>query len=211
MPQPGISNAPLLYQQFESLGSNCEFGLVQRHAGIEQIGLFRFSEIDLPNVAKALQSGFAGIEEFMLEIDSSGGYMATGTTIRHVTHTWLYPDVVNAEAAVAKFKRRQVFLRDLLLAHLRESEKIFVFRASGVPAWGLVEETVSALRQYGPNVMLLVTAAQDGAKPGDVEASGKGLLCGFLNKTPHNVTRETIEYSCWADICERALKLRPRV
>lgn len=31
-----------LVARFESLGDNCEFGLVQRHFGAEPVGVFRF-------------------------------------------------------------------------------------------------------------------------------------------------------------------------
>ena len=199
------------YLRFESLGSNCEFGLVQRGAGVEPLGLFRFSEIDLPNVIRALRTECAGIEEFALEVDSSGGYMATGKGIRHVTHTWLYPDTVTPDAAAAKFRQRQIFLRRLLLEHLKEAEKIFVLRTPDQPPRPHIEEVVAALRRYGPNVLLLVTAALGDRKAGDVEAVGTGLLRGYLDKTPHNITRETIEYAHWQDICHRALALRGRV
>lgn len=216
---PGVPNVPpdtdiadnSLYLQFESLGSNCEFGLVQRHAGIEPLGLFRFSEIDLSSVAHGLHSQFAGIEEFRLDVDASGGYMATGTIIRNVTHTWLYPDAVTPETAAAKFKQRQIFLRRLMLEQLGEAEKIFLYRASDQPPWGLVEDVMSGLRRYGPNVLMLVTAAQDGARPGDVEAAGKGLLRGYLDKTPHNVSHDTISYELWSEICQRAIQLLPQV
>ncbi len=37
-----------LMLQFESLGQNCEFGLVQRRAGADPLGLLRFDSAPCP-------------------------------------------------------------------------------------------------------------------------------------------------------------------
>src|SRR5690348_3255112 len=52
---------------FESLGDNCEFGLVQRQAGAEPLGLLRFTGIFLPievrlqKLVAALEHRFEGL------------------------------------------------------------------------------------------------------------------------------------------------------
>jgi len=38
-----------LVQRFESLGDNCEFGMVQRYAGAEPLSLFRFIVLPIDN------------------------------------------------------------------------------------------------------------------------------------------------------------------
>lgn len=51
--------------QFESLGDNCEFGLVQRIGGIEPLGLLRFAGFHIPveyrlnRLLDALERGFS--------------------------------------------------------------------------------------------------------------------------------------------------------
>ena len=50
-----------LMLDFESLGENCEFGLVQRRCGIEPLGLLRFSSTPLPPLLHALRERFAGM------------------------------------------------------------------------------------------------------------------------------------------------------
>jgi hypothetical protein len=52
-----------LVLQFESLGDNCELGLVQRMAGVEPLGMFRFASAPLRNVIRAMTGRFAGIAE----------------------------------------------------------------------------------------------------------------------------------------------------
>ena len=52
-----------LVLQFESLGDNCEFGLVQRKAGAEPLGLLRFSSAPLPRLVRALRERFDGLTD----------------------------------------------------------------------------------------------------------------------------------------------------
>src|ERR1700761_7486556 len=47
--------------QFESLGDNCELGLVQRRVGAEPLGLLRFSGTPLRSLLRAMAARFAQI------------------------------------------------------------------------------------------------------------------------------------------------------
>ena len=49
--------------QFESIGDNCELGLVQRQAGAEPLGLLRFAGTPLRNLVRALHARFANIAD----------------------------------------------------------------------------------------------------------------------------------------------------
>ena len=49
--------------QFESLGDNCELGLVQRRAGVEPLGLLRFAGAPLRRLITALDARFEGIDD----------------------------------------------------------------------------------------------------------------------------------------------------
>ena len=46
---------------FESLGDNCEFGLVQRDGGAEPLGLLRFAGMSLGNLVAALEAKLDGL------------------------------------------------------------------------------------------------------------------------------------------------------
>ena len=52
-----------LVVHFESLGDNCELGLVQRRAGVEPLGLLRFAGVPLRNLVRGLNARFANIAE----------------------------------------------------------------------------------------------------------------------------------------------------
>ena len=50
---------------FESLGENCDFGLVQRHAGAEPLGIYRFSGTNLYQLLSTLNNEFEGVGELL--------------------------------------------------------------------------------------------------------------------------------------------------
>ena len=52
-----------LVLQFESLGDNCELGLVQRRVGAEPLGLLRFSGAPLRNLLRAFAARFEHIAD----------------------------------------------------------------------------------------------------------------------------------------------------
>jgi hypothetical protein len=61
-PPDAISDRDLVLN-FESIGDNCEFGLVQRMAGAEPLGLLRFSSTPLPLLVRALRARFDGLAD----------------------------------------------------------------------------------------------------------------------------------------------------
>ncbi len=52
-----------LVLQFESLGDNCELGLVQRKLGAEPLGMFRFAGAPLGHLLCAMRSRFEGMAD----------------------------------------------------------------------------------------------------------------------------------------------------
>ena len=44
--------------RFESIGSDCEFGAVQRRYGAEPLGLLRWNDVDILSLEQALAACF---------------------------------------------------------------------------------------------------------------------------------------------------------
>jgi hypothetical protein len=67
IPRPAVHSAEAaddpakLMLGFESLGENCEFGLVQRRCGAEPLSLLRFASAPLPQLLAALHARFQGL------------------------------------------------------------------------------------------------------------------------------------------------------
>src|ERR1700722_14132625 len=56
-------DVPRLLQQFEGLGDNCDFGMIQRAVGIEPFGLFRFASCSAADVSSILRTKFEKLGE----------------------------------------------------------------------------------------------------------------------------------------------------
>src|SRR5580700_6786475 len=62
--QPEVCcDVPRLLQLFESLGENCDLGVVQRAVGLEPFGLFRFAACKAAAVAALLRARFLPLGE----------------------------------------------------------------------------------------------------------------------------------------------------
>ena len=85
-----------LAMQFESLGENCEFGLVQRRCDSEPLGLLRFSSTFLRNLIRGLDGDFEGLgaaEEIEPRLEGGGAkkeYMIHEKRYGLVYHTFVY-------------------------------------------------------------------------------------------------------------------------
>ena len=101
-PIPGITAADIgrltgipavqFMQGFESLGDNCEFGLLQRRCGAEPLGLLRFANLELRPELLGLESGFDAIGdldemEFWLSDGSKREYVVRDRRHALVFHT----------------------------------------------------------------------------------------------------------------------------
>ena len=116
---------------FESLGENCEFGLVQRRAGAEPLGLFRFSSAPLDKLLAALNARFDGMghpDKLTIEISPNGReYMVLDEQFGIRYHAW----VAVGEKEPAEIHRRECKRLPLLIQKLIEDlidgEKLFVY------------------------------------------------------------------------------------
>ena len=114
-----------LVLQFESLGDNCEFGLVQRRVGAEPLGLFRFAGAPLRHVLRAMGAHFDGMAEpeHVRVQPENGEYM-----IKLAKYDFIYhADVKIGEADPAALHHQHCrtvrFLVDKFIADLKIPKK----------------------------------------------------------------------------------------
>src|SRR5689334_23292329 len=132
MPSDSVQAPPdhELVLKFESLGDNCELGLVQRRVGVEPLGLLRFAGAPLPHLLRALAARFEGIADpGQIRVQPENGeYMIKLAKYDFVYHA----DVKVGEADPEALQRQQIrtvgFLARKLVADLENSSKIMVFR-----------------------------------------------------------------------------------
>jgi hypothetical protein len=210
--RPGEGDLPLdeLLTNFESLGSNCEFGILQRVCDAEPLGLFRFGGIPVETLIDGLDRDFEGLgalDNIALHVTAEQEYMVTETRYRITYHSWAYQGQVAEDAIRAREAVRLPFLHKKLLHDLASGEKIFVLADHDDLPFPLIERLHDRLQTRGRNTLLWVRQARGAAdradRVGAVEQIKDGLLCAFVGKFVTGPWTE-LEVDHWIEICRDA-------
>ena len=200
---------PVLLQLFESLGDNCDFGVVQRAAGVEPPGLFRFAACSAADVSALLRARFKPLGEpddlWLDELGPEREYCVKSHRFSFEAHTDRYagredPALVRT-AQIVKMR----FLKGRLIRDLSRARRLFVFK--GKSDTGTVKEIVAGLRQYGPNCLLWVNVADTSHSPGSVIRISDGLLLGFVDRFGTYDGDPSIPVEDWIAVCVNAYRL----
>jgi hypothetical protein len=193
-----------LLDRFESLGDDCEFGLVQRHFNAEPISLMRWVGSDGPRLVAGLHSRFAGLgdpaaTELVWRTDPPEYKLRDPRYLG--AHTWVAERLADpaAEAQLlADGCARLRLLRRKLLTDIARGRRIFVFKATdAAPGEEGFASVHGALRGVGPAPLLCVRRAENPEDIGRVEAIGDGLYIGQIEL----FSRETPTHDIWRDLC----------
>ncbi len=213
LPQRPKTDAELkdLMMRFESLGEDCEFGLVQRYCGAEPLGLLRFSSTPLPKLIAALDARFEGLgrpDMVHVELSSNGReYMVMDKRFGLYYHAWVLAGEKTPEEIHARECRRLPFLARKLIEDLHEAAKIFVYRGMTPLREDDVHRLAKAMRVYGPNTLLWVEAHGDPEEMGSVEELDERLLKGHIERFAPASNAHDFSIDAWVDICHNALSL----
>ena len=202
---PSRPNLAEFMLQFESLGDNCEFGVVQRHFGAEPLGLLRFTSTPLGLLAAALESRLEGVGDPAntdLKV-FNGEYMTTDKRLHMAMHTFIRETGDDREKRLVSVCRRLRFLRDKLLADLTEANKIFVYSCTEPLDDEAIQPLWRAIRTYGDNRLLLVRVADNANPSGSVRRLAEGFMAGYIDKL--DVAAPSVDV--WLDVCRKAVFL----
>jgi hypothetical protein len=201
-----------LMLKFESLGQNCEFGLVQRQCQAEPLGLLRFSSTPLPQLLEALQARFDGMgtaATISVKVSGNGReYMVQDSRFGFVYHAWVNAGEMTPEDVTRRELRRVPFLVRKLLEDLEAGEKTFVFKGMGAMPEEEVFPLAMAIRRYGPNTLLFVTLSDAEHRGGTVEARGPGFRVGYVDRFAPGDNAHDLMLSQWVKVCRETYRLR---
>ncbi len=185
-PPPALPEDRDLLARFEGIGDNCQFGNVQRHFGIEPLGLLRFAGVR--DLHRLFASRFAGLGEpgSLVAYLAGTEYQIRDHEYGLFYHTFRHENEITHEAVLAENETKIRYLIRKLTEDLEDGEKIFVYRRFVEDDLATVAELHRILRGYGPARLLWVTTGAPGRSPGDVEWAGPDLLRGYLGPGADN-------------------------
>ena len=199
--------------RFESLGDNCEFGLVQRRCGAEPLGLLRWSAITAAELVRGLDAGFDGIGDpsnmsFRIEGGGHPEYLIDDRAYALTFHTFLNPTTVVESELIDRQATRLRFLRRKLLEDLAEGRKIFVIKRNQPLTEPELLAVLAALRRHNPATSLLgVLPADPDHPPGTVRVTPEGLLCGYIEHFAPLASAYDLALETWLALCVNAARL----
>jgi hypothetical protein len=200
-----------LMMQFESLGQNCEFGIVQRAHKAEPLGLLRWANVSVADLIKALEKKFDNFGEpdnVRVRLDR-GEYMADEIRYRITYHTYAREGEIAPETLHDRECKRLRYLGGKLLEDLADGQKIFVWKRNKSVTENQIKPLHNALRTFGSNTLLWVVESHAGHLPGTVEWIDDGLMRGYVDHfaDPERVP-STTSVEAWTKICANAWRLR---
>ena len=197
-----------LLLRFESIGEDCEFGLVQRRYGAEPIGLFRWNSTRLEPLTAALQAKLSGLgtPEFThMGIWDDVEYYLSDRRWGFGFHTFSSRNEVDYNTLYPKMCKRMVYLRDKFLEDMASATKVFIFKSDSATLENLVSLR-AALGENAPARLLCVkqlirAPSGFGIKPGQVFEIGEGLSVGYITRVGYDFPRWKIHFDDWIAIC----------
>ena len=200
-----------LLARFESLGDNCEFGLVQRRYGAEPIGLLRWNIVESGNLIEALRHGLEGLgtaEHTELITSENGEFFVFDRRWFLGMHTFLYASQTTHEELYPAMLRRITALRERFMADLAAGAKTYVYRSNGIDRAELIALS-RALQAFGPAALLAVEPLQastaSGGQAGEIEVVEPGCYVGFLRRAGLAADNSwNIAYEDWISVCRKA-------
>jgi hypothetical protein len=201
-----------LMLRFESLGENCEFGLVQRQCQAEPLGLLRFSSAPLPLLLDALEARFDGMGApafTRVELAPNGReFMVNDSRYGFVYHAWVGAGEMSPDAIMRREAKRVPLLVRKLIEDLEAADKIFVFKGMGAMPEEEVFALAASIRRYGANTLLFVTLADPAHRSGTVQVRAPGFLVGYLDRFAPGENAHDLLLGQWVKLCREAYRLR---
>lgn len=208
---PGPLDDTELMLRFESLGENCEFGLVQRHAGAEPLGLLRFASAPLPYLLSALAAGFAGMGapgRVTVRLGGDGQeWMVHDDVYGLLYHTGARAGTDPARIAARETQRLR-FLIDKLLSDIGAGDKIFVFHPGKAVHRRAADLLGTAMAQFGAAPLLWVEPATADFPCGTVQRLSETMFIGHLGHFAPADNAHDFDYAAWRLLCRTCLVAR---
>lgn len=202
---------PQLAEHFESLGHNCEFGLVQRHFGAEQLGLLRFAGVALEDLVEGLARRFENLGDSITVIavpNNTGGgeYFVNETAYNISFHTFISINDETPDRVRQSYIRYLSFQRRVFLERLEAGGCICIVHRRGTFSPAQARALLLLLRTFGPNSLLYIDESPL-LPSGAVEQLDHGLYHGKLAAFAPLGDAGNSDLPGWASLCVNTYRL----
>ena len=206
-----------VYEHFESLGSDCEFGFLQRANGREPLSLFRWGTMPLGAMIELFRhrfKDFASKETASLKLilnpeDGKAEYRFIDKLYQFDAHTFFTKKNMDisesADTLLPKVLNQFSLLARKLLGDLEDGEKIFLYKSEKIITTQQCLELHEAINTIGKN-KLLVVMRQEKDRPA-FEVINPALLIGrvdYLWTDVDNPHKPHSSMKCWDDLIQKA-------
>jgi hypothetical protein len=200
-----------LMMQLESLGHNCEFGLVQRRCGAEPNRLLRFVGISYRSLLMGLDFCFEGIDDPALLHCYLDGNLRQEFMVGHARyglmfHTFQYEGETTADIVLPRQQKDLSYRRRNFEQMLAEGNRLYVFQRQEALTEAQALPLLNMLQSHGPNALLFVTQDQT-RPPGTVEMLRKNLFKGSIDQLAPLTEADRFNLTAWVSLCANAYRL----
>jgi hypothetical protein len=204
---PAAADKAML-MDLQSLGENCELGLVQRIGGAEPLGLFRWASTPLPNLLAALDARFDGLgaaDSLAIEMDGASEFQVLDRRFGFRNHSFAFHNAgARREDILKREMARLPYMARMMIEDLEAAEKLFCFHDAGRSGREGIEHLVAALERYGPNSLLWVRLAQRAEQVGTAERVGERLIEGYIDRFQPLYDVKTPSVGAWMGVVRAA-------
>ncbi len=210
-----LVNMPLdqFILRFESVGDNCEFGVVQQRCGVEPfLSLLPFGGIRLRDLLRALDNdmrdfGDLANVEVSLHDDARPEFLVREKRYKATFHTSRFKGEIDAERLRASESERLVYCARKFVNSLQRGNKIFVIKRNEPLEEDEILPLYAALSSYGRNTVLWIVPADAEHASGTVEMVLPGLLKGFIARFAQYDRARDLLLNDWLEVCANAYRL----
>jgi hypothetical protein len=200
-----------LFENFLSLGINCELGVIQKAVGVSKLGLLDWFATYPDDLCRMLESQFDGIgdlDQTRVTV-SNDEYILEDIRYHLRGHSFVRPSDIDQDKFYQQICWRLKYLKRKLIEELELGECIFVYKMNHNPVSPEVVNKIAELvSHYGPGFLLSISDSNfTGMADGHVERTGPNLITAHLAKlAPYDHANE-VDVPGWATVCAKTLKL----
>ncbi len=200
-----------MLMDIQSLGANCELGMVQRHFGAEPFGLFRWASTPLPNLVRALEARFEGFglpENLEVWMDDATEFHVIDKVFGFKNHSFAFQNKgAKREDILRREATRLPFLKRLLIEDLECSSKLFCFHDADKSSLDKVKALAGAVNRFNLNFLLWVCSSKDSEKIGTARILAPNIIIGFVDRFEKSTDVRNPSSDVWLKVIRQAHSL----